>query len=198
MNPLEKLLGKACDGCVLCRYARENPETVIGRIMAWHGKCCPAWKAQQKIEHERQLMTQRQIPTSDLHVPESKFPRDGILWRDYDATIVALEERARPVLAFVIDQDGTCWPFLREIFKVMPKNEKLSNLLNGPCVAMLLQADSIPEYMADLGAGSSYHIAILSPSGLTLMKSFSYVTAESEELVKQIADSLEAIARYWD
>ena len=60
MDRLEQFLGKACDGCLLCRYARENPETLIGRIMTWHGKWCPAWKAQQKIEHERLQVEKRQ------------------------------------------------------------------------------------------------------------------------------------------
>ena len=46
MNRLEEFLGKACDGCLLCRYARENPKTLAGRVMSWHGKWCPAWKAQ--------------------------------------------------------------------------------------------------------------------------------------------------------
>jgi len=60
MTRVEQFLGKACDGCLLCRYARDNPATVIGKIMAWHGKWCPAWKAQQKIEHERQQVEKRQ------------------------------------------------------------------------------------------------------------------------------------------
>ncbi|MGA2223456.1 MAG: hypothetical protein ABSH41_03315 [Syntrophobacteraceae bacterium] len=53
MTRIERFLGKACDGCRLCRYARDNPATTIGKIMAWHGKWCPAWKAQQEIERER-------------------------------------------------------------------------------------------------------------------------------------------------
>ncbi len=59
MNRIERLLGKACDGCLLCKYARENPATVTGKIMAWHGKWCPAWKAQQEIERERQEEAKR-------------------------------------------------------------------------------------------------------------------------------------------
>ena len=54
MNRLTRYLGERCDQCSLCRYARENPETRIGRIMAWHGKWCPAWKAQQQLARERQ------------------------------------------------------------------------------------------------------------------------------------------------
>jgi len=59
MNRLEQFLGKACDGCRLCRYARDNPATMIGKIMAWHGKWCSAWKAQQEIERERQQEAKR-------------------------------------------------------------------------------------------------------------------------------------------
>jgi len=59
MDRLEQFLGKACDGCLLCRYARENSETVVRKIMSWHGKWCPAWKAQQEIERERQQVAKR-------------------------------------------------------------------------------------------------------------------------------------------
>jgi len=54
MNRLTRFLGTICDGCRFCRYARENPATLAGRVMAWHGKWCPAWKAQKEIEKERQ------------------------------------------------------------------------------------------------------------------------------------------------
>jgi hypothetical protein len=129
--------------------------------------------------------------------PEFKSPKDGILWRSYDDTITILNEKTRPVLAFVMDYDGTRWPFLREILRAMPKNEKLRNLLDGPCVAMLLKADSMPEYMAALGAGRDYHIAILSPAGLTPLEIFNYVTGKPETLVEKIASDLEAIASLW-
>ena|GEM_PF-549407 len=55
MTRIGLFLGKACDGCLLCRYARDNPSTMIGKIMAWHGRWCPAWKAQQEIQRLRQL-----------------------------------------------------------------------------------------------------------------------------------------------
>jgi hypothetical protein len=32
---------------------------MVGKIMAWHGKWCPAWKAQQEIERERQQEAKR-------------------------------------------------------------------------------------------------------------------------------------------
>jgi hypothetical protein len=135
---------------------------------------------------------------NDPIVSAAEFPKDGILWLGYDATIDLLnEERTRPVLAFVIDFDGTRWPFLREVFRAMPKNEKLRNLLDGPCAAMLLDAGSMPEYMDELGAGSDYHIAILSPAGLTPIRVFDYVTADPEALVEKIASALEAVAPLW-
>ena len=133
----------------------------------------------------------------DSLMPEFKSAQDGILWRSYDDTITVLKEKSRPVLAFVMDHDGMRWPFLREILRAMPKNEKLCNLLNGPCTAMLLMADSIPEYMEALGAGSGYHIAILSPAGLTPMVVFDHVTGTPEALVEEIAKTLEALAPNW-
>jgi hypothetical protein len=59
MNQFDQFLGKAYDGCLLCRYARDNPRTIVGEILAWHGKWCPAWKAQQEIERERQQEAKR-------------------------------------------------------------------------------------------------------------------------------------------
>ena len=54
MNRIQRFLGERCDRCSLCNYARKNPDTLIGKIMAWHGTWCPSWKAQQQIEKERQ------------------------------------------------------------------------------------------------------------------------------------------------
>ncbi len=59
MTRIERFLGEACDGCRLCRYSRDNPATMIGKIMAWHGKWCPAWKAWQQIERERRQEAKR-------------------------------------------------------------------------------------------------------------------------------------------
>lgn len=53
MNRFTRVLGQACDDCRLCRYARENPHTLLGKIMNWHGRWCPAWKAQKSIALER-------------------------------------------------------------------------------------------------------------------------------------------------
>jgi hypothetical protein len=54
MPRLIKILGERCDRCFLCNYARNHPETWVGKIMAWHGTWCPAWKAQQQLAKERE------------------------------------------------------------------------------------------------------------------------------------------------
>jgi hypothetical protein len=126
-----------------------------------------------------------------------EIPKEGIYWRDYDVIISLLREKARPVLLFVLDYDGTRFPFLREIFLAMPRNDKLRALLKSSCTAMLLKSDSMPEYMQDLGAGSSYHLAILSPVGLTPLVTFNYVTGQPQILVEQIATALEAVSQSW-
>jgi hypothetical protein len=99
----------------------------------------------------------------------------GIIWKDYNQTLQLLKENPRPIFAFVLDEDGTRWPFLREIFRALPQNKKLRELLDGPCVPMLLKSDALPPYLeelATLGPVKGYHIAILSPAGFTPLRSF--------------------------
>lgn len=57
MNRFARFLGTVCDECKLCRYARENPQTLVGKVMEWHGRWCPAWKAQKEIEREREAQS---------------------------------------------------------------------------------------------------------------------------------------------
>jgi hypothetical protein len=59
MNRFQRTMGKICDNCPLCNYARRNPETPFGKVMSWHGKYCPAWKAQQEIAAEREVQKRR-------------------------------------------------------------------------------------------------------------------------------------------
>ena len=54
MNRFQRTFGRVCDNCPLCNHARKHPETSFGKIMSWHGKYCPAWKAQQEIAAERE------------------------------------------------------------------------------------------------------------------------------------------------
>jgi hypothetical protein len=57
MNRFQLTLGKICDNCPLCNYARKNPDTRFGKAMAWHGQYCPAWKAQQELAAKREMET---------------------------------------------------------------------------------------------------------------------------------------------
>ena len=60
MNTYERLLGKICDNCPICNYARNHPEGMIGKIWEWHGKWCPAWKAQKELEEEKKKDVSKQ------------------------------------------------------------------------------------------------------------------------------------------
>lgn len=46
---LTKFMAARCEWCPPCRYARNHPENWFGRLMAWHGKWCPFWKAWDKV-----------------------------------------------------------------------------------------------------------------------------------------------------
>lgn len=54
MNFVKKAMGHACDNCPLCNYARNHPETSIGKVMEWHGKFCPVWKSQKELVQLKQ------------------------------------------------------------------------------------------------------------------------------------------------
>jgi hypothetical protein len=54
MHAIRKFLGTICDHCPLCNYARQHPDTLVGKYYAWHGKWCPAWRAQQEIQQNRE------------------------------------------------------------------------------------------------------------------------------------------------
>lgn len=54
MTPAEIKLAGKCRNCPLCRYGRNKPETIAGRVMNWHGKHCPAWQALIKLEQAEQ------------------------------------------------------------------------------------------------------------------------------------------------
>ncbi|MBP1727463.1 MAG: hypothetical protein H6Q51_2761 [Deltaproteobacteria bacterium] len=52
MKKLQRALGTLCQRCPLCEKARSEPESTLGRLMAWHGRFCPAWKAQRLLAAE--------------------------------------------------------------------------------------------------------------------------------------------------
>ena len=88
---------------------------------------------------------------------DKDFPDKGILWRGWnDDTLRIIQEKSRPVLLFMADTDAFVWPFLREIFKAVPANVRLRELLNDFYSAVLVKADSIPVDLEELGAGNKY------------------------------------------
>lgn len=49
---MKKTLAGICNSCPMCSYARKNPDTLIGKVMHWHGKWCPMWKAWNEVYGE--------------------------------------------------------------------------------------------------------------------------------------------------
>jgi hypothetical protein len=128
---------------------------------------------------------------------EKDFPDKGILWCGWnDDTLRIIQEKTRPVLLFVADTDPFVWPFLREIFKAMPANARLRELLNDFYSAMFIKADSIPPDLKALGAGSKYHIAVVSPCGLTPMVTIA-IQRSPEEVIRTIVEILECLVDVW-
>jgi hypothetical protein len=131
-----------------------------------------------------------------MSAPE--FPEQGILWRGWnEETLRIINEKEKPVLLFVADADPMVWPFLREIFKELSGNAKLRNLLHEVYPALYVKADELPGDLELLGAGSRYHIAVLSPYGLTPMVTFNPITGRPAELVAEIAAVLERLLAAW-
>lgn len=129
---------------------------------------------------------------------ESQFPEAGILWRGWsDETLSAIAEKQRPVLLFVADPDPFIWPFLQEIFHAMPANAKLRALLHKCFLTLFIKADELPEQLKELGAGSAYHIAVLSPYGLTPMVTIDPVNGKPVDVVAGIVSALERLAGVW-
>ena len=127
-----------------------------------------------------------------------EFPDRGILWRGWeDETLRIINEKQQPVLLFVADTDPFVWPFLRETFKAMPNNIKLRDLLHARFLALYIEADKLPEELKLLGAGSRYHIAILSPYGLTPLMTIDPMGGKPTEIVERIVLALERILENW-
>jgi hypothetical protein len=128
---------------------------------------------------------------------EKDFPDKGILWRGWnDDTLRVIQEKNRPVLLFVADTDPFVWPFLREIFKAMPANARLRDLVNDFYLPLFIEADLLPSDLKAFGAGSNYHIAVLSPYGLTAMVTFE-IQRSTEEVVRAIVTTLERLLDAW-
>ncbi len=124
-------------------------------------------------------------------VEDYQYPKDGILWRGWsDETAKLIQEKGRPVLLFVANTDGLVWPFLKAVLEEMPKNAKLRELLHSYYFGLFMKDDAIPEYFSDLGAGSRYNIAVLSPAGLTPLCTIDPAGGKPEEIVTTITKVL--------
>jgi hypothetical protein len=129
--------------------------------------------------------------------PEHQFPDSGILWRGWsEETLRLIAHRERPVLLFVADPDPLVWPFLRETFNAMPANARLRELLHDFYTPVYVEARSLPEDLKAFGAGSRYHVAVLSPHGLTPMV-WVDVLRPPDEVIAAIVDTLERMQGAW-
>jgi len=47
----KKIRAAICHNCPMCKHARENPQSMIGRILhhKLHADHCPMWKAEQEV-----------------------------------------------------------------------------------------------------------------------------------------------------
>jgi hypothetical protein len=131
---------------------------------------------------------------------ESEFPDKGILWRRWDEEgLRIIQEKKQPVLLFVRDGNPLIWPFLRDTFEETPKNAKLRNLLHDRCTALYVEVEALPSELKLLGAGMRFHIAILSPSGLTPMVTINPAAGGTPaEIVERIVAALERILEAWN
>ena len=131
---------------------------------------------------------------TDSPIVPPEFPEDGILWHEWnDETLGMIEERDRPVLLFVSNPDPSVAPFLKGVLRAMPLNEKLRDLLHHYYIALMVRADSMPEYLEDLDAGRRYNIAVLSPAGLTPMVTIDPRGGRPEEIVETILKVLQKL-----
>jgi hypothetical protein len=86
----------------------------------------------------------------------------GILWRGWnDEMLRLIQERGYPALLFVADPHAIAWPLLEAVFRAMPKNAVLRELLHERYPALFIEADALPDELKLLGAGERYHIAVL-------------------------------------
>jgi len=54
VRPFKKLKASICKHCPACNHARENPKSIIGRILhhPFHSDHCPIWKAYEEMYGE--------------------------------------------------------------------------------------------------------------------------------------------------
>jgi hypothetical protein len=139
----------------------------------------------------------KQPPEQSL--TRADFPDRGIIWLRWEpASLDLIAEKGRPVFLFVGDQDPTVAPFLRALLRAMPRNEKLRRLLHDEFLALFIESNAtVPEELATFGAGSTFHVAILAPSGLTPLCIINFVHGNPDEVVGRIVEVLERLVGIW-
>ena len=126
------------------------------------------------------------------------FPDKGILWRGLnDDTRAEIAQRKQPVLLFVLDRHPAVWPRLKQILEGLPANAKLRELLRRSFPALVIEADDLPEELKAFGAGTSYQIAVLSPSGLTPMVTIDPMKGTAGDVISEIVCILERLVSVW-
>jgi hypothetical protein len=115
----------------------------------------------------------------------------GILWHEWnEETERQVAERNRPVLLFVANPDPMVAPFLNLFLRAAPLNARLRELLHDYYIAIMIRADALPEYFADMGAGRRYNLAVLSPAGLTPLAVIDPSDGRPEAIVETVAELL--------
>ncbi len=53
MGAIKTFMAARCENCPLCKRARENPNTLFGKLMALHGKFCPFWRSHEQVYSQK-------------------------------------------------------------------------------------------------------------------------------------------------
>lgn len=58
IGTFKKIRATICHNCPLCKHARQNPESVIGKILhhKLHADNCPMWKAEKEVYAQEQAL----------------------------------------------------------------------------------------------------------------------------------------------
>lgn len=56
LGPVGRALAVMCHHCPLCRYGREKPESILGRVLhhRLHADYCPMWRAEKAMYDQEQ------------------------------------------------------------------------------------------------------------------------------------------------
>ena len=69
MGVIKKFMAVRCENCPLCKRARENPDTMFGKVMSFHGKFCPFWRSYE-AEQAQKLAQQQPAQQQQAQQPQ--------------------------------------------------------------------------------------------------------------------------------